>query len=68
MGMRQPPPKARPLTFSRGAAWRRLNSARRSSWYTRRASPAERPGAAAPAPARSRAPRARDENLSEDVI
>jgi len=34
----------------------------------RRASPAERPAAAAPAPTRSRAPRARDENLSEDVI
>ena len=25
IGMRQPVPKARPLTLSRGAAWRRLN-------------------------------------------
>ena len=35
---------------------------------TRRTSPAERPAATSPAPARSRSPRARDENLSEDVI
>ena len=38
--MRQPLPKARPPILSRGGAWRRLNSARRSSCITRSASSA----------------------------
>ena len=41
--MRQPLPKARPLTFSAGAAWRRLNSAPRSSRATRATSAGSAP-------------------------
>ena len=43
--IRQPLAKARALTFSSGAAWRRLNSARRSSRCTRSARAASVPAA-----------------------
>ena len=43
MGMRQPLPKERLLSLSTGGAWRRLNSARRSSPITRSAKAASTP-------------------------